>query len=74
MRNTRIRLIGNWINTGMIQSFRYFCMVNALVVNLIKVMGLKIHSIEKGKIRSLRVCEIFSVNSFFDNFNYRYEA
>ncbi len=35
----------NWTNTGMTQSFRYFCMGNALVVNLIKHMGRKLHQI-----------------------------
>jgi len=35
----------NWTNTGMTQSFRYFCMGNALVVNLIEHMGKKIYEI-----------------------------
>lgn len=35
----------NWTNTGMTQSFRYFCMGNALVVNLIEHMGRKLHQI-----------------------------
>lgn len=35
----------NWTNTGMTQSFRYFCMGNALVVNLIEHMGRKLHKI-----------------------------
>ncbi|NFD69097.1 DNA (cytosine-5-)-methyltransferase [Clostridium botulinum] len=35
----------NWTNTGMTQSFRYFCMGNALVVNLIENMGRKLHKI-----------------------------
>lgn len=35
----------NWTNTGMTQSFRYFCMGNALVVNLIEHMGKKLHKI-----------------------------
>lgn len=35
----------NWTNTGMTQSFRYFCMGNALVVNLIEHMGRKLHEI-----------------------------
>lgn len=41
----------NWTNTGMTQSFRYFCMGNALVVDLIRIMGAKIIEIvdkEKG--------------------------
>ena len=29
----------DWTNTGMPESFRYFCMGNALVVDLIKIMG-----------------------------------
>ena len=29
----------DWTNTGMTQKFRYFCMGNALVVNLIEKMG-----------------------------------
>lgn len=29
----------NWTNTGMPQKFRYFCMGNALVVDLIEKMG-----------------------------------
>jgi DNA (cytosine-5)-methyltransferase 1 len=29
----------NWTNTGMPEKFRYFCMGNALVVGLIKMMG-----------------------------------
>ncbi|RHW55591.1 DNA (cytosine-5-)-methyltransferase [Clostridium botulinum] len=37
----------NWTNTGMTQSFRYFCMGNALVVDLIEHMGRKLHSIVK---------------------------
>lgn len=35
----------NWTNTGMPESFRYFCMGNALVVNLIKEMGIVINKI-----------------------------
>lgn len=35
----------DWTNTGMTHSFRYFCMGNALVVNLIEHMGKKLHSI-----------------------------
>ena len=35
----------NWTNSGMTHSFRYFCMGNALVVNLIEQMGLKLHKI-----------------------------
>ncbi|HCW53179.1 MAG TPA: DNA (cytosine-5-)-methyltransferase [Clostridium sp.] len=35
----------NWTDTGMTQSFRYFCMGNALVVDLIKEMAKKIHKI-----------------------------
>lgn len=35
----------NWTNTGMTQAFRYFCMGNALVVNLIEHMGKKLHEI-----------------------------
>lgn len=37
----------NWTNTGMPESFRYFCMGNALVVNLIEHMGRKIKQIIK---------------------------
>lgn len=37
----------NWTDTGMTQSFRYFCMGNALVVNLIEHMGRKLHEIVK---------------------------
>ncbi|KOA89594.1 DNA (cytosine-5-)-methyltransferase [Clostridium botulinum] len=35
----------NWTNTGMTQSARYFCMGNALVVNLIEHMGKKLYDI-----------------------------
>lgn len=35
----------NWTDTGMTQSFRYFCMGNALVVNLIEHMGRRLHEI-----------------------------
>lgn len=35
----------NWTNTGMTQSFRYFCMGNALVVNLIEHMGRRLDEI-----------------------------
>ena len=35
----------NWTNTGMTQSFRYFCMGNALVVNLVEVMAKEIYGI-----------------------------
>lgn len=35
----------NWTDTGMTQSFRYFCMGNALVVNLIEHMGRKLDDI-----------------------------
>lgn len=35
----------NWTNTGMTESFRYFCMGNALVVNLIEHMGKKLSEI-----------------------------
>lgn len=37
----------NWTNTGMTQSARYFCMGNALVVDLIEHMGKKLYSIVK---------------------------
>jgi len=37
----------NWTNTGMPQKFRYFCMGNALVVPLIKMIGKKINKIAK---------------------------
>lgn len=37
----------NWTNTGMPQKFRYFCIGNALVVPLIKIMGKKIIKISK---------------------------
>lgn len=40
----------NWTNTGMTHSFRYFCMGNALVVNLIEVMAGKIHDIVEKEI------------------------
>ncbi|MGB3368774.1 MAG: DNA cytosine methyltransferase, partial [Acidaminobacteraceae bacterium] len=32
----------NWTNTGMSNRFRYFCMGNALVVDLVKIIGSKI--------------------------------
>lgn len=35
----------NWTDTGMPQSFRYFCMGNALVVNLIKQMAKELFKI-----------------------------
>ena len=35
----------NWTNTGMTQSFRYFCMGNALVVNLIEYMEKRLKKI-----------------------------
>lgn len=35
----------NWTNTGMTESFRYFCMGNALVVDLIEHMGRKLHEV-----------------------------
>lgn len=38
----------NWTNTGMPQKFRYFCMGNALVVPLIKMMGKKINIIKEA--------------------------
>lgn len=34
-----------WTDTGMTHSFRYFCMGNALVVDLIKIMGEKLFQI-----------------------------
>ena len=37
----------NWTNTGMTESFRYFCMGNALVVNLIEQMANKLTKIIK---------------------------
>jgi DNA (cytosine-5)-methyltransferase 1 len=36
----------NWTNTGMSERMRYFCMGNALVVDLITLMGERIHEIE----------------------------
>lgn len=36
-----------WTNTGMTNRQRYFCMGNALVVNLVKKMGSRIKEIEK---------------------------
>lgn len=35
----------NWTNTGMPQKFRYFCMGNALVVDLITIMAKKLYKI-----------------------------
>lgn len=35
----------NWTNTGMPQKFRYFCMGNALVVNLITMMAKELNKI-----------------------------
>jgi len=35
----------NWTNTGMPQKFRYFCMGNALVVDLISMMAKEINKI-----------------------------
>ena len=35
----------NWTNSGMPEKFRYFCMGNALVVNLIEKMGISIKNI-----------------------------
>lgn len=35
----------NWTNTGMSERFRYFCMGNALVVNLVELMGQKLNEI-----------------------------
>ena len=37
----------DWTNTGMPQKFRYFCMGNALVVKLIKMIGKGIITINK---------------------------
>lgn len=37
----------NWTDTGMTQSARYFCMGNALVVNLIEHMAAKLYKIVK---------------------------
>ena len=41
----------NWTNTGMPESFRYFCMGNALVVGLIEKMGNRLDEIfsEEGE-------------------------
>lgn len=36
----------NWTNTGMSERFRYFCMGNALVVDLVKLMGEKIITLD----------------------------
>lgn len=35
----------DWTNTGMPEKFRYFCMGNALVVNLIERMGYYLNNI-----------------------------
>ena len=35
----------NWTNTGMTHSFRYFCMGNALVVNLVTLMAESLYTI-----------------------------
>jgi DNA (cytosine-5)-methyltransferase 1 len=35
----------NWTNTGMPEKTRYFCMGNALVVGLIKIMGNRLNEI-----------------------------
>lgn len=35
----------NWTNTGMTERFRYFCMGNALVVNVVEVIGKKISTL-----------------------------
>lgn len=39
----------NWTNTGMPQKFRYFCMGNALVVDLISMMAKEINKIFDGE-------------------------
>ncbi len=35
----------NWTDTGMSERFRYFCMGNALIVNLVELMGKKLNKI-----------------------------
>lgn len=35
----------DWTNTGMTESFRYFCMGNALVVNLVEIIAKKLEKI-----------------------------
>lgn len=35
----------NWTNTGMPQKFRYFCMGNALVVDLISMMAKELNKV-----------------------------
>ena len=39
----------NWTDTGMPQSFRYFCMGNALVVGLVEKMGERLNKIFKSE-------------------------
>lgn len=48
----------NWTNTGMTNSFRYFCMGNALVVNLVEHMGRKLHYIVKQEYENEFIKEI----------------
>lgn len=39
----------NWTSSGMPEKFRYFCMGNALVVNLVEKMGISIKNILKNE-------------------------
>jgi DNA (cytosine-5)-methyltransferase 1 len=42
-----------WTNTGMSERMRYFCMGNALVVDLVTIMGTRISEIDKGEFKPL---------------------
>lgn len=48
----------NWTNTGMTERARYFCMGNALVVNLVKKMGRTIDMIWQDENADMEIQEI----------------
>lgn len=49
----------NWTNSGMPEKFRYFCMGNALVVNLVEKMGQSIKNIVDNESIPKKECILF---------------
>jgi len=49
----------NWTNSGMPEKFRYFCMGNALVVNLVEKMGQSIKNIVDNESIPEKECILF---------------
>ncbi|KGX89825.1 5-methylcytosine methyltransferase [Pontibacillus halophilus JSM 076056 = DSM 19796] len=57
----------NWTDSGMPHKFRYFCMGNALVVNLVEKMAKELKIIVDNEVKHSKEHEGISNLSFFEN-------